>query len=110
MSLREQWDTITHTNIYKIGVPEKEERRAEKMLEEIMTPNLPNVVKYMKLHSQEAQWTPGEINAEIHTKTHTSQIVKRKTKAAKEKRLVTYKKSSIRLTADFSLDRNVRRR
>lgn len=55
MSLREQWDTITHTNIYKIGVPEEEERRAEKMLEEIMTPNLPNVVKYMKLHSQEAQ-------------------------------------------------------
>lgn len=54
MSLREQWDTITHTNIYKIGVPE-EERRAEKLLEEIMTPNLPNVVKYMKLHSQEAQ-------------------------------------------------------
>lgn len=42
-------------------------------------------------------------NAETHARIY-SQLVKRILKAAREKRLVTYKKSSMRITANFSLD------
>ena len=46
-SLRDLWDNIKHTNIQIIGVPEKEEKKkgTEKIFEEIIVENFPNMGK-----------------------------------------------------------------
>ena len=46
-SLRDLWDNIKHTNIWIIGVPEEEERKKgyEKIFEEIIVENFPNMEK-----------------------------------------------------------------
>ena len=46
-SLRELWDSIKHTNIVNMGVPEEEEKkkRYEKIFEEIIVENFPNMEK-----------------------------------------------------------------
>ena len=46
-SLRDLWDNIKHTNIWIIGVPEEEEKKKgyEKIFEEIMVENFPNMEK-----------------------------------------------------------------
>ena len=46
-SLRDIWDNIKHTNIRIIGVPEEEEKKngCEKIFEEIIVENLPNMGK-----------------------------------------------------------------
>ena len=46
-SLRELWDNIKRTNIRIIGVPEEEERKkgTEKIFEEIIVENFPNMGK-----------------------------------------------------------------
>ena len=46
-SLRDLWDNIKHTNIQIIGVPEEEEKKKgyEKIFEEIIVENFPNLKK-----------------------------------------------------------------
>ena len=46
-SLRDLWDDIKHTNIQIIGVPEEEEKKKgyEKIFEEIIVENFPNMEK-----------------------------------------------------------------
>ena len=46
-SLRDLWDNIKHNNIHVIGVPEGEEREKgpEKIFEEIIVKNFPNIGK-----------------------------------------------------------------
>ena len=46
-SLRDLWDNIKHTNIQIIGVPEEEEKKkeTEKIFEEIIVENFPNMGK-----------------------------------------------------------------
>ena len=46
-SLRDLWDNIKHTNIQLIGAPEEEEKekRSEKIFEEIIVENFPNMGK-----------------------------------------------------------------
>ena len=46
-SLRDLQDNIKHTNIWIIGVPEEEEKKKEyeKMFEEIIVENFPNMGK-----------------------------------------------------------------
>ena len=46
-SLRDLWDNIKNTNIQITGVPEEEEKKkgSEKIFEEIIAENLPNVGK-----------------------------------------------------------------
>ena len=46
-SLRDLWDNIQHTNIQIIGVPEGEEKKKgyEKIFEEIIVENFPNMEK-----------------------------------------------------------------
>ena len=78
-SLRDHWDKIRWTNIRIIGVPEEEERKkgCEKIFEEIIVENFPNMEKEI------SQWSPRGTKSPIqdkpkekHAKTHTNQTNK----------------------------------
>ena len=63
-SLRDLWDNIKRTNIRIIGVPEEEEKKkqSEKIFEQIIVKNFPNVGKEIVNQVQEAQRVPYQIN------------------------------------------------
>ena len=60
-SLRDIWDNIKCTNIRIIGVPEEEEKKkgTEKIFEEIIVENFPNMGKEIVNQVQEKQRVPG---------------------------------------------------
>ena len=59
-SLRDLWDNIKCTNIRILGVPEEEEKKkwTEKIFEEIIVENFPNMGKEIATQVQEAQQVP----------------------------------------------------
>ena len=63
-SLRDLWDNIKHNNIRIIGAPEGEEREKEpeKVFEEIIAENFPNMGKEIAIQVQEEQLVPYRIN------------------------------------------------
>ena len=70
-SLRDLWDNIKHNNIRIIGVPEEEkERRSEKIFEEIIVENVPNMGKEIATQVQEVQRVPYRINPRRNTPRH----------------------------------------
>ena len=78
-SLRNLWDNIKHTNIWIIGVPEEEKKNKgyEKIFEEIIVENFPNMEKEI------SQWSPRGTKSPIqdkpkekHAKRHTNQTNK----------------------------------
>ena len=71
-SLRDLWDNIKHTNIWIIGVPEEEEKKKgyEKIFEEIIVENFPNMEKEIVNQVQEAQRVPYSINLRRNTPRH----------------------------------------
>nr|KAF6435727.1 hypothetical protein HJG63_012473 [Rousettus aegyptiacus] len=97
-------------NIHVIGVPEGEEgeQEVEKIFEEIMMENFPNLGKELDIQPQEAQRIPRKRNPKRPTARHIIikmpkfKYKKRIFKAAREKPLVTFKGEPIRLGADFS--------
>ena len=75
-NLRDIWDNIKRTNVWIIGVPGEEEKKTgyEKMFEEIIVENFPNMEKEI------SQWSPRGTKSPIqdkpkekHAKTHTNQ-------------------------------------
>ena len=111
-SLRDFWDNITHTNIRIIGVPEEEEKKkgTEKIFEEIIVENFPNMGREIVNQVQEAQRVPYGINPRRNTPRHIliklSKIKYKEKilKAAREKQQITYKGIPISLTADRSAE------
>ena len=111
-SLRDLWGNIKCTNIHITGVPEGEEREKgpEKIFEEIIDKNFPNMGKETATQVQEAQRVPYRINPRRNMLRHI--IIKlekikdkeKLLKAAMEKRQIAYKGISIRLRADFSAE------
>ena len=103
-SLRDLWDNIKCTNIRIIGVPKEEEKKkgTEKIFEEIIVENFPNMGKEI-------------VKSRKHRESHTGKYPKRNTprhilmklskikykekilKAAREKQQITYKGIPIRL-------------
>ena len=71
-SLRDLWDNIKHTNIRIIGVPEEEEKKkgSEKIFEEIIVENFPNMEKGIVNQVQEEQRVPYRINPRRNTPRH----------------------------------------
>ena len=95
-----------------IGVPEGEERKkvSEKIYEEIIVENFPNMGKETATQVQEAQRVPYRINPRKNTPRHMliklSKIKYKEKilKAAREKQQITYKGIPIKLTADLSAE------
>ena len=62
-SLRDLWDNIKCTNIRIIGIPEEEKKKGyEKIFEEIILENFPNIENEIVNQVQEAQRAPYRIN------------------------------------------------
>ena len=72
-SLRDLWDNIKRNNIRIIGIPEGEEREKapEKIFEEIIVENFPNMGKEIATQVQGAQLVPYRINRRRNTPRHT---------------------------------------
>ena len=107
-SLRELRDNVKCTNIRIIGMPEGEEREkgTEKLFQETIAENFPNMGKEPLTHIQEAQRVPYKINPRRNTLRHIIDLTKIKDeekilKAAREKKQVPYKGTLIRLLADI---------
>ena len=110
-SLRELWDNIKHTNIRIIGVPEEEKKKGtEKIFQEIIVENFPNMGKEIVNQVQEAQRVPYRINPRRNMRRHIliklSKIKQKEKilKAAIEKQQITYNRIPIRLRADISAE------
>ena len=111
-SLRDLWDNIKCTNILIIGVPEVEEKKKgyEKIFEEIIVENFPNMEKEIVNQVQEAQRVPYTINPRRNMPRHIlikltkTKHKERTLKAAREKQQVTYKGNPICLTANLSVE------
>ena len=111
-SLRDLWDHIKCTTIRITGVPEEEDRKKqhEKIFEEIIVENFPNMEKEITNQVQEAQRAlhrkkprrnmPRHILIKL-TKTKQKERI---SKAAREKQQVTYKGNPIFLTANLSAE------
>ena len=71
-SLRYLWGNIKYTNIRIIGVQEEEETKKgyEKMFEEIIVENFPNMEKEIVNQIQEAQRIPYRINPRRNMPRH----------------------------------------
>ena len=70
--LRDLWDNIKCNNVCIIGVPEGEEREKgpEKIYEEIIVENFPNMGKEIATQVQEVQRVPDRINPRRNTLRH----------------------------------------
>ena len=71
-SLRDLWDNSKHNNIHIIGVPEGEdkEKGPEKISEEIIVKNFPNMGKERATQVQKAQQVPYRINPRRNMPRH----------------------------------------
>ena len=71
-SLSDLWDNIKNTNIQIMGVPEEEEKKKgyEKVFEEIIVENFPNMEKKIVDQVQEAQRVPYSINPRRNMPRH----------------------------------------
>ena len=71
-SRRDLWDNIKHTNNQIIWVPEAEEKKkgTEKIFEESIVENVPNMGKEIVNQVQEAQRVPYRINPRRNTPRH----------------------------------------
>ena len=96
-SLRDLWDNTKCTNIQIIGDPKGEEKRPQKIFEEIIVENFPNMGKEIANQVQEAQRIPVRINPRRNMPRHILiKLAKIKDtekllKATREKEQITYK-------------------
>ena len=90
-SLRHLWENIKCTNIHIKGVPVGEEREKgpEKIFEEIIVENSPNMGKEIANHVQEAQRVPYRINLRRNMPRH---IVIKLTKIKDKEKLLKAKR------------------
>ena len=110
-SLRDFWDNIKCTNVLTIGLPEEEKKKgSEKIFEEIIVENFPNMGKETVNKVQKVQRVPYRTNLRrnmprnIPIKLSKIKYKEKILKAAREKQHILYKGIPIRLTADLSAE------
>ena len=111
-SLRDLWDNINCSNIRIIGVLEEEKKKkgSEKIFEEILVENFPNMGKEIVDQVQETQRVPYRINPRRNTPRHIIiklSKIKYKEKilnTEREKKKIIYKGIPLRFTADLSAE------
>ena len=113
-NLGDLWNNTQCTNIRIIGVLEEKEKKkgSEKIFEEIIVENFPNMGKEIVTQVQETQRVPYRINPRRNTPKVRHILIKltkikfreKILKAAREKQKITYKGHPIRLSADFSAE------
>ena len=111
-SIRDLRENIKCTNIRVIGVPEEEEKKKqyEKIFEEIIVENVPNMEKEIVNQVQEVERVPCRINPRRNMPRHMlikltkTKHKERILKAAREKQQVKYKENLICFTADLSAE------
>ena len=100
-SLRALWDIIKCTNIQIIGVPEEEDKKKgyEKIFEEIIVENFPNMEKEIVNQVQEAQRVPYRINSRRNMQRH---ILVKLTKTKHKERILkaAREKQQVNLSAE----------
>ena len=111
-SLRDLSDNNKHTNICIIGALEGKwrQKEPEKIFEGIIAENFPNMGKEIVNRIQKAQRVPDRINPRRNTPRHI--VIKlakikdkgKRLKTTREKWQITYKRTSIRLSTDFSTE------
>ena len=100
--------TISNTPTRILGNPEEKQKGYEKIFEEIIVKNVPNMEKEIINQVQEGQKVPYKINPRrnlptpILNKLKKTKHKERILKATREKQQVTYKGNPIHLTADLS--------
>ena len=104
-------DNMKHNNIHIIGIPKREEEQGiENLFEKVMMENFPNWITEKATKIKETYRVPnkrnqkGSIARHIIIKMAKFQDKERILKAAREKQEVTYKRTPIRLVADFSME------
>ena len=103
---------MKRTNIQFIGVPEEDKKKkgSEKIFEELIVENFPNVEKERASQVEEPQRVPYRVNPRRNTPRHIliklSKIKYKEKilKAAREKQQITYKGIPIRLKAELSAE------
>ena len=109
-SLKDLWDNIKDLNISIIGNLDNREKGPEKIFEEKIAENFPNMGKELVNQVQEAQRVLGRINLRRYTGRHiVIKLMKSKDrdkilKPTRVKQQITYKGTPIRLSADFSTE------
>ena len=105
------WDNFNCTSISVIGIPEGEgrEQGSEKVFEEKIAENFPNVGKKTFTQVQKVQSPIQDKPKEDHAETHIKQTNKIKykekiLKTTRENQQITYNVIPIRLSADFSAE------
>ena len=104
--------TLNASTFELYGVQEEEEKKkgTEKIFEEIIVENFPNMGKEIVNQVLETQRVPYRINPRRNTPRHIliklSKIIYKENilKAAREKQQITHKGIPIRLTADLSAE------
>jgi hypothetical protein len=111
--MQELTDSIKRPNLRIMGIEEGEELQAKGILNianKIITENFPNLQKVMPIQVQEASRTPNRLDQNrtypqhIVIKTTNTENRERILKAVREKKQITYKSKSIKITADFSME------
>ena len=103
---------MKQNNIHIMGISEGEEvsQGIKNLTEEIMSKNLPNLVKEKDTQVQEAQKVPNKLDPKRPTLRHIIinmtrlKDKERILKAAREKQVVTYEGTPITLSSDFSTE------
>jgi chromosome segregation ATPase len=110
--MQELTDSIKRPNLRIMGIEEGEEVQAKgicNIFNKIITENFPNLEKSMPIQVQEASRIPPKgldqnrtIPQHIIIKTTSTENRERILKSVREKKQITYKGKSIKITADFS--------
>ena len=111
-SLRDIQGNIKRTNIRITGVPEGEKREKvlEKIFEEIIVENYPNMGKEIATQVQEVQRVPSRISTRRNMLRHIIikltkiKDIEKLSKGTMEKQQIIYRGTPISLTADFSAE------